>query len=80
MYGTMPFYRAAKAAAQIAYRNAYPSAYGPARLIERAYRVNGTYTPLVGHFTALLPLSTSLRIHDARQTRQKTCGAAHGAS
>ena len=31
---------ATKPAAQIAYRNAYPSAYGPARLIERAYRVN----------------------------------------
>ncbi len=31
---------ATKPAAQIAYRNAYPSAYGPARLIERAYRAN----------------------------------------
>ncbi len=31
---------ATKPAAQIAYRNAYPSAYGPAPLIERAYRAN----------------------------------------
>jgi hypothetical protein len=36
--------------------------------------------PIAGHFTALLPLPTSLLIHEARQARQKTCGPSHGTS